>query len=87
MVAVTTTSTTTPTSHSAFPNGIAASVSTDSMSVSEIKDQAKSTVQGIKGVSVLNLLKAAKEQSTAASLEDNAGDLKSALRAYFMASK
>lgn len=86
MVAVTTTSTTAPTS-SVLPNGITTLVSTDSMSVSEIRDQAKSNVQRTKGASVLSLLKAAKDQSTTASFQENAGELKSALRAYIMASR
>ncbi|GJJ11320.1 hypothetical protein Clacol_005552 [Clathrus columnatus] len=60
--------------------------SPDTMSVSEIKESAKSSVQRIKNASAQNLLKAAKDQSTNASLEENSGDLRSALRAYIMAS-
>jgi ubiquitin carboxyl-terminal hydrolase 8 len=91
MVAVTMTSTNTSASERLQPaltNGTPlSSVSTDTMSVSEIKDQAKSNVQRIKGASALSLLKTAKEQSTSASLQEGAGDLKSALRAYIMASR
>lgn len=90
MVAVTMTSTTSPSDRlpPALTNGApSSSVFTDTMSVSEIKDQAKSNVQRIKGASALSLLKAAKDQSTTASVQENAGDLKSALRAYIMASR
>lgn len=90
MVAVTMTSTSSgserlpPTLSNGTPSS---SVSTDTMSVSELKDQAKSNVQRIKGASALSLLKTAKEQSAIASRQENEGDLKSALRAYIMASR
>ena len=91
MVAVTMTSTTSSASDRpppALTNGApSSSLSTDTMSVSEIKDQAKSNVQRIKGASALSLLKAAKDQSTTASVQEGTGDLKSALRAYIMASR
>lgn len=59
----------------------------DTMSVSEIKESAKTNVQKIKSASAHNLLKVAKDQSTTASLQENSGDLKGALRAYITASR
>jgi hypothetical protein len=91
MVAVTMVSTSTSASERlppALTNGTpSSSVSTDAMSVSEVKAQAKSNVQRIKNASASTLLKAAKDQSTHASQQENEGDLKSALRAYIMASR
>lgn len=90
MVAVTMTSTS-PASErlpSALVNGTPSpSVSTDTMSVSEVKAQAKSNVQSIKGTSASSLLKAAREQSAHASQQETEGHLKSALRAYITASR
>lgn len=86
MVALTMTSTTKTSPRLPASNG-PSSGPMDIMSVSEIKEQAKSSVQKIKNASAPTLLKVAKDQSTTASLEEKSGDLKNALRAYIMASR
>ncbi|TDL26727.1 hypothetical protein BD410DRAFT_895341 [Rickenella mellea] len=61
------------------------SVSIDDLSVTEIKERAKSIVQQLRGASAANLIKNAREKATqGADLEDR-GDLKNALNAVHMA--
>ncbi|KAF8507957.1 hypothetical protein BU17DRAFT_56970 [Hysterangium stoloniferum] len=82
---MTSTTTQIPT-RSPFSNSYSPSGSVDTMSVSEIKDLAKSNVQKIKNASLTSLFGVAKDLSESALVAENQGDLKSALRGYIMAS-
>ena len=86
MVALTMTSTASFTSQRMPSNGSPSTPSPDNLSVSEIKELAKSDVSRTKNASPASLLNVAREMLESIPTLESSGELKSALRAYYVVS-